>query len=306
MKPSIGSTNVKLVAIVGVTALGLVVSAGHIAAAPSSPPSIPAAIPQALSETVLAPDADAALVARDTRTSAALGFPAGAQRIGRHVVDGFQNSEYDEVTELDSAGQVTSVTQFNSQGRLLSAVRLDIVAASGDRVDQSAAAEVAQSSASAVGLVVGAPSSSEADQATGGWTFHWARTQAGVRVRGDETRVQVWPDGRIQSVARVEHDLAAAPTTPLSAQLARQLASMNLNRWFAGKNSSYAIQGLDLEWAGPNAAFDPAMVDAAPTPYRLAWVVVVEPSGDAASAVSLMCLFVDAGDGTIIGGDFVE
>ena len=307
MKPLIGSTNVKLAAGMGVVAMCLVISAGHIAAARSSSDASGAVIGSpARVEAALDADATAALLAREGKTRSALGFPIGVSRVGHHVQDGFESAQYDEVTELDSAGRVESVTQFDSKGRLRSAVRLDVGPATGARVAQDVAVKSAQSSALAAGLAIGIPTSTDADQATRGWTVHWARTQGGVRVRGDETRVQVWPDGSIESVARVEHDLAVAPTNRLSSDAARQIASANLNRWFAGRNSGYAIQKLDLEWVGPNAAFEPSRIGAAEASYRLAWVTQVKPSGDAANDVWLLRLFVDAGDGTIIGGDFVE
>ena len=308
MQTSNSSKIVKSAAAVGIVALMCAaVSAGHIAAAPrlpdsnSAPPELATRV-----EVALDASADAVLIAREGRTRDALGFPVGVKRIGHHVIDGFENAEYDEVTELDSAGNLESVIQFDSKGRLRGAVRVGPAPAPGPRLTQAGAVRSAQKSALAAGLAVGAPTSTEADQATGGWTVHWARTQNGVRVRGDETRAQVWPDGRIQSVARAEHDLAAAPVSRISSDTARQVSGANLERWFAGRNSGYTIQKLDLEWVGPNAAFDPAGIGAAEAPYRLAWVAEVKPSGDAANAVWLMSLFVDAGDGTIIGGDFVE
>ena len=211
MKPLIGSTNVKLAAGMGVVAMCLVISAGHIAAARSSSDASGAVIGSpARVEAALDADATAALLAREGKTRSALGFPIGVSRVGHHVQDGFESAQYDEVTELDSAGRVESVTQFDSKGRLRSAVRLDVGPATGARVAQDVAVKSAQSSALAAGLAIGIPTSTDADQATRGWTVHWARTQGGVRVRGDETRVQVWPDGSIESVARVEHDLAIA------------------------------------------------------------------------------------------------
>jgi hypothetical protein len=307
MQASISSRNVKSAAGLGIVALMcLAVSAGHIAAArrPSDPGSAAESVTRV--EVALDASADAALITREGETRDALGFPVGVKRAGHHVVDGFENAEYDEVTELDSAGNVESVTQFDSKGRLLGAVRVDAAPVTGLRVAQDGAVKSAQRSVVAAGLAVGTPTSTEADQATGGWTVHWTRTQDGVRVRGDETRVQVWPDGRIQSVARSEHDLAAAPASRIGSATARQIAGANLDRWFAGRNSGYTIQKVDLEWVGPNAAFDPARINGVEAPYRLAWVTEVKPSGDAANDVWLMSLFVDAGDGTVIGGDFVE
>jgi hypothetical protein len=88
--------------------------------------------------------------------------------------------------------------------------------------------------------------------------------------------------------------------------VARRAASRNLDRWFANRGSSYEIQSETLEWVEPNAAFDPARIADAPAPYRMAWVSDVKPSGNAAGYIWLMSVFVDAGNGNIIGGDFVE
>lgn len=287
-------------------AVCLLVSAGHIAAAPPSPgssevgPGSPARV-----ETALDTKADALAFARASRTRDALSFPVGVNRIGRHVRDGFEGAEYDQIDELDPAGRVTAITQFDSKGRLRAAIRLGSTPMVGPRVTPDGAVESAQRSALVAGLNVGTPTSTEADQATGGWTVHWARVQDGVRVRGDETRICVWPDGRIQSLSRVEHVLAAAPAQPIGQENARQVAADNLDRWFA-RGSAYAIQSVTLAWVEPNGAFDPTRITTAPAPYRLAWVTEVKPSGDAASYMWLITLFVDATDGTIIGGDFVE
>jgi hypothetical protein len=237
-------------------------------------------------EMVLDAGASSTLLAQAGETGNALGFPVGVKRIGKHVRDGFEQTEYDEVTELDSKGRVSSITQFDKSGRLRSAIRLDSPPRNVLKVNSAGAIRAAQRSAQTAGLTLGTPSATDVDQATGGWTVHWDRVAGGIRVRGDETRVQVWPDGRIQSVARVEHDLAPEPGQRI--------------------NSGYAIQGVALEWVEPNGAFDPMLAAATSVPYRLAWVTEVKPLGDAASAMWLMTLFVDAGDGNIIGGDFVE
>jgi hypothetical protein len=104
----------------------------------------------------------------------------------------------------------------------------------------------------------------------------------------------------------VEHKLAVAPQTQLTRDAGQRTVSGQLDRWFAGRGFGYAIQNMNLEWVGPNAAFDPAKVGAADEPYRLAWVANVIPSGSIADVVRLITLYVDAGDGTVIGGDVVE
>jgi hypothetical protein len=107
-------------------------------------------------------------------------------------------------------------------------------------------------------------------------------------------------------VASVQHDLAPAPVRKLDQAAATSTVSRQLDTWFAGKESAAGIQGMDLEWVAPNAAFDPSKLDAPPAPYRLAWVANVKPSGPASQSVRLITLYIDAGDGTVIGGDVVE
>jgi hypothetical protein len=251
-------------------------------------------------ETALDANSEAVVLARASKTRDALGFPVGAKHTSKHVRDGFEHAEYDEVSEVDTAGRVTSITQFDAQGQLRAAVRLDSGPRAGLNVTREAAIQSAQRSAVAAGLAVDTPSAADVDEANGGWTISWARQQDGVRVRGDETRIHLWSDGRIQSLARVTHDLASPPDRRIGSDQARQVASATVDQWFAGRNSGHTIQSMDLEWVGPNGAFDPAQ------PYRLAWVANVKPTGAAASYVWLMTLYVDAGDGSIIGGDVVE
>jgi hypothetical protein len=257
-------------------------------------------------ETALDANSEAVVLARASKTRDALGFPVGAKHTSKHVRDGFEHAEYDEVSEVDTAGRVTSVTQFDAQGQLRAAVRLDSGPRAGLNVTREAAIQSAQRSAVAAGLAVDTPSAVDVDEANGGWTISWARKQDGVRVLGDETRVHLWSDGRIQSLARVTHDLASPPDRRISSDQARQVASATVDQWFAGRNSDHTIQSMDLEWVGPNGAFDPARITDSPQPYRLAWVANVKPTGAAASYVWLMTLYVDAGDGSIIGGDVVE
>jgi hypothetical protein len=289
-------------------AVCLVVSAGRLTAAPrpAGPSSQDVLGTPTRVETALDATGNASALARAGNTRDALGFPVGVQRIGKHVRDGFESVEYDEVSEIDSVGKVTSLTQFDAKGRLRAAIRLDGAPTGGSSVSRETATAMAKRSAAATGLTAGATSVAEVDQATGGWTVRWARVEGGVPVRGDETRVRVWPNGRIQSVSNVGHELATAPSVTLAPETARRIASANMTRWFANRSSGYAIQTVNLEWVEPNGAFDPSRITAAPQPYRLAWVTDVKPTGAAADYMWLISLFVDAGDGNIIGGDFVE
>ena len=301
------------IAVVIVTA-GLVASGGAIAAAGStrtaaSPVLGPAAMPagrSTLSETAIYADDHPDVFARAATTRDALGFTKGATRKGRHVTDGLQNSAYNEVAEVDTAGQPTSLAQFDGSGRLLAAVRFDAPSRSGSGVSGDEAATMAQRGLVSAGLAPTGRASSQANAAAGGWDVRWPRTQGGFTVRGDELSAHVWQDGRIQSVARVEHDLAAAPARTIAHDQAQSVVTARCNVWFQGSDSGFSVQSMDLEWVGPNAAFDPAMVNAATEQYRLAWVANVKPSGRAADSLRLVTLYVDAGDGSVIGGDVVE
>jgi hypothetical protein len=243
---------------------------------------------------------------RAVRARDALGFPVGAQRTGKHIRDSYRSTDYDEVEEADGAGRTLALTQFDPVGRLISAVRFDLPSASSPKVDRDAATKSAMRGISAAGVAAAGRYQADANPVLGGWDVHWDRSQDGFKVRGDETRVHVWPDGRIQSVAHVEHELAVAPGQRLGIDDAKKVVTGQFDRWFAGRGSGYAVGQMSLEWVAPNAAFDATKLSASPAPYRLAWVVNVKPSGVAADYVSLVTLYVDAGDGTVLGGDVVE
>lgn len=259
-----------------------------------------------VTDTVLSADDSPEVFARADAARDALGFPVGSKKAGRHVKDGFQNSDYDEVAEVGSSGQPLAITQFDGDGRLLAAVRFDAPSGPQVKVTSDAAARAAQRGLAGTGLTVGGAPRIDANTLTGGWDVHWDRVQDGFAVRGDETRVHVWQDGRIESVARVEHKLAAAPSRRLGQVEAQEAVALQVDAWSSGEDTSYAVQGMDVEWVGPNAMFEPSKVGAAPGPYRLAWVANIKPSGPASEYVRLITLYVDAGNGAVIGGDIVE
>jgi hypothetical protein len=299
---------------VTIVVAGLAVSGGAIAAAGSSrsaalqSSSVAAMVAgrSAVSETAIYADDRPDVFARAASMRDALGFAKGATRKGRHVTDGLQNSTYDEVAEVDAAGQPTSLAQFDGSGRLLAAVRFDTPSRIGAGISGDQALKTAQRGLASAGLAPSGRASSQVNEAAGGWDVHWDRAQGGLRVRGDEVSVHVWQDGRIQSVAQVEHELAAAPARTIAQDQARSVVTTRCGSWFQGNDSGFSVQSMALEWVGPNAAFDAAKGDSATEPYRLAWVANVKPSGRAADSLRLVTLYVDAADGSIIGGDVVE
>jgi len=302
-----GST-IRVAITAGAVLIGLALSTGQLtAAAMSTGASSPDRVSQpGVTVTALYADSSPDVFARAGAARDALGFPVGIKRSGRHVQDGGRKVAYDEVSEVDSSDQPIALTQFDGSGRLLAAVRFDSPSTLAVRATQGTAASSAQRGLTASGVSVSGHPRVDADSASGRWNVHWDRTQGGFRVRGDETRVHVWQDGRIQSVASVQHDLAPVPAREVDQSTATSTVSRQLDTWFAGKESAVGIQGMDLEWVEPNAAFDSSKLGMAGGPDRLAWVANFKPSGPASQSVSLITLYIDAGDGTLIGGDVVE
>jgi hypothetical protein len=214
--------------------------------------------------------------------------------------------DYDEVAELDAAGQPVALTQFDTAGLLVTAVRFDSPARAMIRATRDGAIGSAKRGLAQMGIAGTGQPTVDAIADSGGWYVHWDRRQDGFVVRGDEIRVRVWPDGSIQSAARVEHQLAAAPSRRLTAAQATEAVTRQMTGWSSVGQAGYSLKSLELQWVGPNAAFDPSKLSAAPGPYRLAWVANIKPTGAAAEYVTMVTVYLDAGDGTVIGGDFVE
>jgi hypothetical protein len=59
-------------------------------------------------------------------------------------------------------------------------------------------------------------------------------------------------------------------------------------------------------WVRPNAAFDSTRSTFEDSVCRLAWVVNVKMSNGSDEDSSLLTIFLDAGDGSELGGDMVE
>jgi hypothetical protein len=257
-------------------------------------------------ETAILADDRPEVFARARTVREALGIPGGARNQGLHVKDGQRKLEYNEITESDASGQPVSVTQLDGSGRLLLAVRLDQPKTTRSPTGREAALKKASEGLAAAGIRPAGSASIEASEGSGGWDAYWTRTSNGVPVRGDELRVHVRDDGAIGSVGQVTHELAEAPAYRLSKDQALSVASGQMRTWSSRSGASFSVRDLDLEWAGPNAAFEPSRIDAPEAPYRLAWIVNVIPTGDAASYARLVTLYIDAGDGSVVGGDVVE
>ena len=259
----------------------------------------------AVSWTITPADAPG-VFARAAAVREALGFPSRASTTGRHVRDGALATEYDAVDDVDGAGAPIAEFRFASDGRLEAAVRLDTARVDGRRPTASVALVAARRGLAAVAISPAGSETVEADSFQGGWQIHWGRAQRGIPVRGDETRVHVRADGFLGSVTWIEHQLAPEPGRRIGRDAARGAVAARGDAWFAGTQSGYRLDDASLQWVAPNGLFDATASLVSSVPYRLAWVVNVKPTGPAALSVSLITVFVDAGDGSVIGGDVVE
>lgn len=264
-----------------------------------------AARPPDVSATVITADDRPEAFAMSAKARNAFGFPQGPSRSGRHVRDSQQSLEYDEIVELDSAGQPLDMTQFDASARLVSAIRFDQPTRASSAADGPAATRRASRGLNDAGIAAAGQPRTEAD-GFGGWRLHWERVASGLPVRGDEIQVIVRADGQIQSVGQVQHVLAAAPAKQLGAAEARARAKSQTDVWTRKSGTTYSVAQASLQWVGRNSVFDSSKTVAADEPYRMAWVVEVTPTGPGADYVQRVALFVDAGDGSILGGDVVE
>lgn len=246
-----------------------------------------------------------AVLARAAVVGKALGLPDGARREAVRLDDRFAGQTVDEVTTFDASGRPLAIERFAADGRLRTAVRLGWSTARGSLTPGAAGAKAAVVLAS-VGIAPSGPSMATADPGGQGWTIAWPRQVAGVPVRGDGTWVRLWADGSLHSVATAETPLAAAPSRPMPSDEARRRAELQLAAWSSDSHPVGSIASLELAWVAPNDTFEPSRPDAPETVRRLAWVVRVTPSEALSSRLRAIELYVDAGDGRLLGGDILE
>ena len=244
-------------------------------------------------------------LAAAARSRLSLAEPATSR--GERVVDRFSGTTYDEVTASDRTGRALHLERFDATGRLVGAVALGWEAAGGPRLATATAAR-ARGDRLAADLGLGATGTPDVRQAPddSGWTITWQRAVDGVPVVGDGVRVDLWPDGRMHAIVRTERPLAPRPAATLDAPAARNRATATLATMFGTRSGQVRITTLGLGWVAPNNAFDPTAPDAPGATLRLAWVVEARTSGDLAGGLRAVKLFLDAGTGSLIGGDVLR
>ena len=243
--------------------------------------------------------------ARGRQLAAALGLPGVSQRAER-LDDRFEHRIYDEVTSLDAAGREVAIARFETDGTVAMAVVLAWRPGAGARIDQAGAEARAVAAARAGGLDVRGRPSVVASAGSGGWSITWSRVVDGVPVRGDGVHVALWPDGSFHGLSRIERPLAAAPPRPIGAGIARNTAEAWAAQRYGSVAADLSVSAVERAWVGPNDAFAANGLDAPAETLRLAWLVRLDAHGALAHRLRSVEVWLDAGDGSVLGGDVVE
>lgn len=253
------------------------------------------------------PTARGKAVQRLEALSVRLGLPAAARHAVERLDDRFEHATYDQVTAFDGRGQAVGLARYELDGRLRVAVRLGwhLDQRGGPAVDAATAGRLARAAVAAAGISVdGEPA---VQRQTAGWQASWARLVGGVPVPGDGVRVALWADGSFHSLSRTERPLAATPAAVLDRAEVRARAEARLDAMFGpAERSGLRVAGLDLAWVAPNDTFAAALPDAPESTVRLAWVVGTEVGGPVAERLQALELWLDAGDGRLLGGDVLR
>jgi len=236
-----------------------------------------------------------------------LGLSTTARRTVDRVVDRRGHQTYDEVTDLDPRGRPIAVFRYGLDGRLVAATRLGWQPGTGTPLTASADAVTAGDRLARSLGVTPVGRGIAARSAADGWTVRWDRVVAGIPVPGDGLRVRLWPDGSFHGLVAAEHPLAARPVTTITAARADATVAVLLDRWIPARDRAGArVIGTTLAWVAPNDTFEAARPDAPAEVRRLAWVVSVRSSGRLAEVLRGLEVDIDAGDGSLLGGDVLR
>ena len=244
---------------------------------------------------------------RAARTERMLGLTGLSRRTVDRVVDRRGQRTYDEVTGLDAQDRPIAVLRFGLDGQLQAATRLGWRPGSGPAL--AAAADAIRAAGRLAGTLGLRPfgTATAARSGANGWSVRWPRTVDGVPVPGDGLRVQLWPDGSFHALTAAEHPLAADPSFTIPAASAGAIVTALLDRWIPlAERRDARIVGMALAWVAPNDTFASARPDAPAEIRRLAWVVTVRSTGSLSESLRGLEVSIDAGDGSLLGGDVLR
>ncbi len=243
--------------------------------------------------------------ARGQSLAAALGMPGVSQRVQR-LNDLFEHRTYDEITSVDATGRDVAITRVDLDGTVAMAVSLGWHGTVGRDVDGPAAANRAAALARAAGLSPSGRPSVRSSAGAGGWSVSWQRSVNGVPVRGDGVRIALWPDGTFHGLTRTERPLAAAPAQPIDAAAARVAAETVVAAAIDGFRTGLRVTAIQQVWVAPNDTFGGPRLDAPADTLRLAWAIRYDAQGTLAERLRSVEVWIDAGDGRLLGGDALE
>lgn len=251
--------------------------------------------------------AAAAVLGRAVGHERIIGLTAPRARTVDRIVDRRGHRTYDEVTDLDGTGRPVGVLRYGLDGRLTAATRLGWQTGIGPALTAgTAAVQAADRLARALGVVPTGRAIAE-QRGANGWSVRWERRVADVPVSGDGLRVQLWPDGSFHGLASSEHPLAARPASTIAVASAEAAVGILLDRWIpASARRDVRIVSSALAWVAPNDTFEAARPDAPAEVRRLAWVVSVRSTGPFAGTLRGLEVSIDAGDGSLLGGDVLR
>lgn len=252
-----------------------------------------------------AADDVARATARGREVAAALGLPGVSQRVER-LDDRFEHRTYDEVTSVDASGREVAITRLELDGSVAMALALGWHPSGGRVIDGPAAAQRADALARAAGHEPAGRPDVRTSAGGGGWSIAWQRTVDGVVVRGDGLRIALWSDGTFHGLNRTERPMAAAPGRQINAADARTAATAIIAARAGGSAGDLRVVAVERVWLAPNDSFGGARLDAPAEILRLAWAVRLDASGALAERVRSVEVWLDAGDGSLLGGDVIE
>jgi hypothetical protein len=263
---------------------------------------------RAVEQATMPAAAEAAALHRAERSSADLGLPTPARRSAARLADRFDQRVVDEVTEYDGRGRPSAIEQFDERGALLSVVRLGWQPGAGPGLtDHGQALGQARKVAVAVGLPADGAAQVRPAPNGSGFIVAWDRAVDGIPVPGDGLRVVLWPDGSLHNLSRSERTLAPRPAMLLGRAAAHSAIDDRLDAWFPGApRRQVDVTSLELAWVAPNDMFVPDRPDAPSPILRLAWVGRATTRGALSASLRGLEIYLDAGDGSLLGGDILR
>jgi hypothetical protein len=244
--------------------------------------------------------------ARAIERAAAVGLPTGPRIEAARLTDRFAGVELDEVVVADEKGRARAIVRMRPDGRVTLAVRIGWRERGERLIGAATAAELAAGHARALGLAPGGTPTMSPD-VDEGWRASWGRTVDGVPVLGDGTTVTLFADGAFHAAAERERPLAPMPPAVLGRADATRLAAERLAGLLGPTDAGAStLVGLDLAWVAPNDTFDGARPDAPDPVVRLAWVARYRTADALAERLRALELYLDAGDGSLLGGDLLR